>query len=532
MPSSKLEKTAQPVKNLGDFMRFGYYTFFFIVLYEMMLLPQMSNMTFMIYAGSAPRIVSCGNHSLSHYASNIEACAEMKTLQAVNGCQAGLETQFNSLAYEFGYICERIVDVKKSISYQMLGVLCGALFFGQLSDLFGRKKILLLTHVGICILDYVSASAPSLFAFTAIQSCTMFFVGGHNTVVHVFLLENIPKKHRVWVSTALSYSPNYVIFSGIAYLSVDWRALLRVASFLNIPAFIVLLFAFESPRWLIQKGHLERARAVLTRIERINGTANEERMSILDDLIEREVIANEAKKRGRKYYFYHLFYTKKMCCYTAVISYALLCTSIISYALIFNMEHLSGSIYLNSALFGLFRYSVNLLVGSLDYFVPKAGRKPIHHAALTFILTMLGIVFASKLFEWDDATILRVTTLSAAAMCSQLYMVNAVVTSELFPTAVRNLAASFVQISSRIGAVVAPHLFYLTTYWEPLPFFLMLCLMAVNMLSFGVFIPETKGSPMVDHMPDKSERIFAKRPTELHLLSHSDSSATNEKEEC
>ena len=68
--------------------------------------------------------------------------------------------------------------------------------------------------------------------------------------------------------------------------------------------------------------------------------------------------------------------------------------------------------------------------------------------------------------------LLRVTTLSAAAMCSQLYIVNAVVTSELFPTAVRNLAASFGQIASRTGAIMAPHLFYLAVDWSPLPFLL------------------------------------------------------------
>lgn len=58
----------------------------------------------------------------------------------------------------------------------------------------------------------------------------------------------------------------------------------------------------------------------------------------------------------------------------------------------------------------------------------------------------------------------------------------------------------------------------------------MLILMALNMLLFGIFIPETKGSPMVDHMPHPSERIFAKKPTELQLLSNG--TAVEEKEEC
>lgn len=44
-----------------------------------------------------------------------------------------------------------------------------------------------------------------------------------------------------------------------------------------------------------------------------------------------------------------------MCVYTAVISYALFVTSIVSYGAIFNMEQLSGSIFVSTALFGGFR---------------------------------------------------------------------------------------------------------------------------------------------------------------------------------
>uniref|UniRef100_A0A915DIQ0 Major facilitator superfamily (MFS) profile domain-containing protein n=1 Tax=Ditylenchus dipsaci TaxID=166011 RepID=A0A915DIQ0_9BILA len=513
------KKAPPPVENLGDFIQFGYYSIFIIILYEMLLLPQMTNMTFMIYGGYAPKLMSCGNHSLSHFAKNADACAELKQIRNATDCVPKLESEFGSLAYEFGYYCDRIVDVKKSISAQMFGVLCGSLTFGQMSDLFGRKRIMLITHFGMFVLNYVASFANSLSQFTTIQFATMFFVGGHNTIMHVFLLENMPKRLRVLVLTALSYSPNYIIFAGIAYLAAEWRTLLTIISFLNIPAFIGLLFAFESPRWLIQKARLETAKTVLTKIERFNGTGTEDRLKVLDDLIEREVQANESKKRNRKYYFYHLFYTRKMCFYTGIISYALLSTSVLSYALIFNMEHLSGSIYLNSAFFGLFRYSMNLFVGSMDYFVPRVGRKTIHKCALSFIVFMLSVVFISKLSQWEDANLLRVTTLSAAAMCSQLYLVYAVVTSELFPTAIRNLAASFVQIASRTGAVMAPHVFYLAMYWAPLPFLVMLLPMVVNLLLFSTFIPETKNSPMVDHMPDPSERIFSKvKSTEMKRL--------------
>ncbi|CAD5223570.1 unnamed protein product [Bursaphelenchus okinawaensis] len=504
----------EELKNLGDFIKFGRYTIFIIILYELMLLPQMANMTFMIYGGYAPKVVQCGHHDYRNL-STVKSCAAFKADTAASNCSPVLETQFNSLAYEFNYYCDRIIDVKRTISIMMLGVLFGAIIFGQLSDSFGRKKMMIITHLGMLTLDLIASRATSLEHFTLIQFFTSLFVGGHNTIMHVFLLENIPKKHRVWVSCMLSYSPNYIIVAGIAYLAEDWRMLIRIAGLLNIPAFFLLLFAFESPRWLIQKAYLDSARTTLMKMEKINGTATPIRIRNIDRLIEQEIIQNETKKSRRKYYFYHLFYTWKMCLYTAIISYALLATSIISYALIFNMEHLSGSIFVSTAFFGAFRWAVNLTVGAIDYFVPKAGRKPIHNGALSFILAMLAIVIAIKSIGIQSVNLTRITTMSAAAMCSQLFMVNAIVTSELFPTAIRNLAVSFVQISSRLGGVISPHVFYLANIWEPLPFVFMFTIMAINAIMFGVFIPETKGSSMIDHMPDKSKRIWKSRKQSL-----------------
>ncbi|CAD5232272.1 unnamed protein product [Bursaphelenchus xylophilus] len=500
----------EELKNIGDFIKFGRYTVFIIFLYELMLLPQMANMTFMIYGGYAPKVVECGGHDYRNL-SNVKSCAAYKEDFLRTNCTPVLETQFNSLAYEFNYFCDRITSVKRAISIMMLGVLFGAIIFGQLSDWFGRKRMMIVTHIGMCTLDLIVSRATSLGHFTLIQFFTSLFVGGHNTIMHVFLLESIPKKHRVWLSCALSYSPNYIIVAIIAYFAHDWRRLISIAGLLNIPALLLLLFAFESPRWLIQKALLDSARTTLMKMEKINGTATPTRLRNIDVLIEQEIMQNEKKRSRRKYYFYHLFYTWKMCLYTAIISFALLATSIISYALIFNMEHLSGSIFISTAFFGAFRWAVNLLVGAIDYFVPKAGRKPIHHGALTFILTMLGIVIVVKSLGIQSVNAIRITTMSAAAMCSQLFMVNAIVTSELFPTAIRNLAVSFVQISSRLGGVISPHVFYLANVWEPLPYVFMFTIMLINALMFGAFIPETKNSAMVDHMPDKSKRIWKSR---------------------
>ena len=41
----------QEIENLGDFPVFGNYSIFFLLLFEVVILPMMGNMTFMVYGG-------------------------------------------------------------------------------------------------------------------------------------------------------------------------------------------------------------------------------------------------------------------------------------------------------------------------------------------------------------------------------------------------------------------------------------------------------------------------------------------------
>jgi hypothetical protein len=56
-------------------------------------------------------------------------------------------------------------------------------------------------------------------------------------------------------------------------------------------------------------------------------------------------------------------------------------------------------------------------------------------------------------------------------------------------------------------------------YFETLPYLIMFVLMLISMTIFALFLPETKGTPMPDHMPDKNERItFGRRKGQMILV--------------
>lgn len=57
-------------------------------------------------------------------------------------------------------------------------------------------------------------------------------------------MENLPDKHRMWMATVVTYSPNYIILAGIAYLCEDWKTLSRVAAAITLLPLIMIPFAF------------------------------------------------------------------------------------------------------------------------------------------------------------------------------------------------------------------------------------------------------------------------------------------------
>ncbi len=73
-------------------------------------------------------------------------------------------------------------------------------------------------------------------------------------------------------------------------------------------------------------------------------------------------------------------------------------------------------------------------------------------------------MFAEKTVEMSETV--RVCVLGILATASQVYIVNTIVASELFPTPIRNIGNSFQQLANRIGVALAPQIFYLVSAYE------------------------------------------------------------------
>lgn len=152
----------------------------------------------------------------------------------------------------------------------LMGLFIGSLFFGWISDHLGRQKIFLASFVLITLASVLQFYAETALGLFLCRVLIGIGLGGDFSVGHAMLAEFAPKKHRgvLLGSFSVVWTFGYVAatFVGAAMLSLGddaWRWMLGSSA---IPAGLILLARIgtpESPRWLVNRGRLAEARAIV-----------------------------------------------------------------------------------------------------------------------------------------------------------------------------------------------------------------------------------------------------------------------------
>jgi MFS transporter, SP family, galactose:H+ symporter len=157
----------------------------------------------------------------------------------------------------------------------LIGAVIGALSSGRITDIFGRKKVILVASV-IFAIGSLLTGASSNVTFLAISRIILgIAIGISSFTVPLYIAEIAPTKSR----GALVSSFQLMITIGIvvSYLSdhafandadpYSWRWMFYVGIFPAIILFVGMLFLPETPRFLIGKGKEEQGRKVLKKVE-------------------------------------------------------------------------------------------------------------------------------------------------------------------------------------------------------------------------------------------------------------------------
>src|SRR5580658_2275131 len=181
-----------------------------------------------------------------------------------------------------------------TVSCIIIGCMIGCVLAGPLSSRFGRKKTLLLTALVFLASSLGCALSQSLAAFIAFRIVSGVAVGAASMLAPIYIAELAPPRHRgklvslnlfaIFLGQSSAFYSNYFLrdFGGAA----NWRWMLAVMAVPSFLLFASLLFAPESPRWLIAKHLREPALHIL---KRINGAAEAEReLKEIDESVRNE----------------------------------------------------------------------------------------------------------------------------------------------------------------------------------------------------------------------------------------------------
>ncbi|MFH4982479.1 hypothetical protein AB6A40_009188 [Gnathostoma spinigerum] len=218
----------------------------------------------------------------------------------------------------------------------------------------------------------------------------------------------------------------------------------------------------------------------------------------------------ERHNKRKRYYPYHLFSTKTLAGITLAISYSLMTNSVVQYGLIFNIDSLSGSIFLNSIYFGACRYFLNIIVAICDYEIKWAGRRLMHAIATIVVITSLLVVLVFILLgiQNDYPLVKRIAIIISVSMGSQIYILNSMAASELFPTVIRNVGNGFIHTCNRIGGILAPQLFLLSAFWLPTPYVVLIAMTFLDVILYLLLVPESKGKALTDYLSHEEKKTL------------------------
>ncbi len=169
-------------------------------------------------------------------------------------------------------------DIGLAGAIYVTGACLGALFFGQLTDKFGRKKLFLITLGVYTVATVLTAFSMNPTWYFACRFLTGAGIGGEYAAINSAIDELIPKKYRGRVDVAINGS-FWVGAAGGALLTIPlldptvvdqawgWRAAFGLGAILAVGILVVRRNVPESPRWLFIHGREDEGERIVRDIE-------------------------------------------------------------------------------------------------------------------------------------------------------------------------------------------------------------------------------------------------------------------------
>jgi MFS family permease len=346
------------------------------------------------------------------------------------------------------------------------GACLGALFFGQLTDRFGRKKLFMLT-----LAVYITATVLTAFSmnpawYLAARFLTGAGIGGEYAAINSAIDELIPAAYRGRID--ISINGSFWVGATIGTLltipltdpnvinpEIGWRGAFGLGAVLAVGILIVRRTVPESPRWLFIHGREDEANRIVKDIEsRVTTETGRDLAEVHDTLTIRQrktipftLIAKTV---------FTLYPKRTVLCLSLFIGQAFLYN-----AFFFTFGDTLGTFYgIDQVGWYIAAFAVSNFLGAvlLGPLFDTVGR--VRMIAGTYIISGVLLGAAGIFLDGFNATTLTiagaVVFFFASAGASSAYLTA----SEVFPMETRALCiAFFYAVGTAVGGIAGPVLF-------------------------------------------------------------------------
>ena len=353
-------------------------------------------------------------------------------------------------------------DVGLAGAVYVSGACLGALFFGQLTDRFGRKKLFMITLGVYTVGTVLTAFSMNPMWYFACRFITGAGIGGEYAAINSAIDELIPAKYRgridisingsFWVGAAAGALVTIPLTSeGFPYPELGWRGAFALGAILAFGVLLVRRTVPESPRWLFIHGREEEAEQIVRDIEeKVERETGKSLPSVSETLTIRQRKTIPLTTIAKT--VFTLYPKRTVLCLGLFIGQAFLYNAFFfTYGSSLELFGVTQVGYYIAA-FAVANFFGALLLGTL---FDTVGR--VKMIAGTYIVS--GVLLAVAAFYLDSFTAVTLTAMGmvifffASAGASAAYLTA----SEIFPMEVRALCiAFFYAVGTAAGGIAGP----------------------------------------------------------------------------
>ncbi len=388
------------------------------------------------------------------------------------------------------------------VSSAILGCVIGVSFAGSISDIIGRKKVLFASAIFFIVSAIGCALANSMTTLIVFRIIGGTGIGFASIISPMYIAELSPAKQRGRLVALYQLAITMGILS--AYLSNEgildlltsnikhaWRWMFAAEIVPALLFFFMLFFIPESPRWLLTKNKVEKAKAILYKYLPKNEADNQVNFSTLHKREETNILEI---LRNKKLIFLLVIGAvlaafSQLSGINAVIYFG---PDILSNAGLTLGESLGGQVSIGI---------VNVLFTLLALWkIDSWGRKPLLLSGIFGVIISLTMCGSYFLFDMDN-TILIIIFITTFIACFAFSYgpITWIIISEIYPTKIRGTAMSIATLSLWLTNVLVAQLFPRINAWSSGGVFLIFA--GITIIAFFFvkrFIPETKNRSLED----------------------------------